>query len=201
MSNETTPTAVAPLSITRNGVAKTLTVKKFGGTSNYKGQEYQTPEFSVANAESDIAWAGLDWILQVASRAAKLVFQGIYTEDDYIKEYTETGNYPWDKFAADAVKFTEGMAKLADIEGELAELQEQLLEKLNHPDYMIEEGQEATAAYIAIKEDIENVQKKMQPLRKQRAVIMANYKERVAKKEAKAKEAAAAEAAKKLQAA
>lgn len=172
--------------IERNGVKKLLIVDEFGKKSNYKGIKFPRPEFSIGDFENDSKWCGLDWVVALMNKSARLIFGDLFVDDDYQKEFSETGKYPWEKWKADAEAFTAGIAKLKDLMDDKEELVAQQQALVADPLFSLGEGEESTPAYVELTEKIKLLGKKIAPLTKQIADIRAKYAARIEKKEAAA---------------
>lgn len=192
MSNETENKSTIPArSVTRNGISKVMSIATFGKKSNNAGKQFPLPVTSVADFDKEKDWYGLDFIVGVANKASRLIFAEIFLDEDYQKELEATGTYPWDKWQADAEDFTAGVAKLSSLMEDLDDLVADQQQMALDPNFIIEDGVEPSAEYLAIVEGMKGIARKIKPIREQIAGIKAKYAARIEAKEAKKKTAEA----------
>lgn len=178
--------------IERNGVAKTLTEQVFGKKSPNKGTKFYAPAISADTLESDLKWVGLDNVIGSMNKVLRSIFADIYTDN-----VREDGSFNEDNWRLDAADFTSGVAKLADIEDSLDELQAlQQSYALDDNFGATDEQGVKTERAVELETLIKQAAEKIKPLRIQKAAIEATYKERADKRAArKAAEAAKAQTA------
>lgn len=178
--------APTPLSITRNNTSLTLTPKQFGKKSKNSGAWYQTPEISPASFETIVPWFGTQFVCDVINKASRLIGQDIY-----LGNISETdGKLDGVKYAAELTDFTEGIAKLGDLEEDKEELEIQLAAAVNDPLFTeTDDNDVATEASKTLQVEAKRIGSLIKPIRKQIAAIEAKYALRSAARKAKAEAA------------
>lgn len=201
-----TPATPKPVLVTRNGVVKQLEQNVFGKKSPLNGHKFYAPKFSLATAEDDLKWAGLDWVLSAVNKTARRIFADIYTEivspevaTEVSKKFQSDGIFPMDVFLHEAEEFTSGYQKMSDIEGDLEELYDQINACIENPKFGetidgTEEGAKTEAA-----QELEDTMKKLnaqvRPLKATYAGMKEKYAVRVAARKAKETSGVTAKAA------
>jgi len=111
-----------------------------------------------------------------------LTFADIYL--DNIDE--TTGELNQAQMEADWADFTAGVAKLSDLEEQIGLLNDQMAPIVANPNFILDDPDQPTAEYVALAAQLRDLGKRIKPLRQQYAAISAVYKERAAKRKAKA---------------
>lgn len=177
-----------PVVINRNGLDKVLDVSEFGKKSNHAGLKFWFPKTSAETFDTDKNWFGMDWILAMVNKTSRSIFAGITT--DIIEEegglWATQNKFDMEKFLKDGADFTAGVAKLADLNEEIDELNGimgNLADKLGDVPNLTAESPE----FVETTAKLLELTNKITPLRLQRDKIKERYQAAADKRTAKEK--------------
>lgn len=191
MSTKTPMTETTNHTITRNEVALALNTLVFTKKAAKAGTAYEGPQIlsDGSNLADVIKWASTDWVVRTLNNALRLTAADIYTNN--LNDEGLLDEAQWEK---DMTEFSTGFVTLNELEKEQAELVDDMLDcttKMSLPDITDEQN-------AALLVESQKINAQIRSIRKQHAVISAQYKERAdkraatkAKKEAEVKAAAA----------
>lgn len=205
MANETEtvpslPVDIQPPSITRNDVSKALTKAVFSPKSEqFKGMPFFTPILDIPKVDyamfdgkqervlrnvDDYVWVGLDQVSGAVNKILRGVF-GALTIDN-IKE--NGGVFDMEAFIEDAADFTAARQSLSNINDELDDLQALQMSYAFDPDFINPFNDDNTpkTRFLELQKNIQEVNRRVKPLREKRDAIEREYQARAAKRKEKA---------------
>jgi len=180
-----------PPTVTRNGQSVTLVEQIFGKTSDNAGKRFWAPVLDVSKPEH-VSWAVAENLNSVVNKNLRGIFGEIYWEavEANTNEHGHLNEPAFvQQLEADWVDFTAGVAKLSDLEDQINDLQDQAGALIDDPNYQCEDPTDPTTwtpEYTGLAIQLRNLNARIKPLRQQHKAITEVYKERAAKRKAKA---------------